>query len=27
LKNDKTISEAIFLLKNEDKYREILSGN
>jgi carboxyl-terminal processing protease len=27
LKNDKTISEATILLKNEDKYREILSGN
>jgi carboxyl-terminal processing protease len=27
LKNDKTISEAAILLKNEDKYREILSGN
>ena len=27
LKNDKTISDATILLKNEDKYREILSGN
>jgi len=27
LKNDKTISEATVLLKNEGKYREILSGN
>jgi carboxyl-terminal processing protease len=27
LKNDKTISEAIVLLKNEEKYRKILSGN
>ena len=26
LKNDKTISEALELLKNEDKYRKILSG-
>jgi carboxyl-terminal processing protease len=27
LKNDKTISEAIVLLKNEEKYKKILSGN
>jgi carboxyl-terminal processing protease len=27
LKNDKTISEATLLLKNEDTYRKILSGN
>jgi carboxyl-terminal processing protease len=26
LKNDKTISEALSLLKNEQKYSEILSG-
>ena len=26
LKNDKTISEALSLLKNEEKYSEILSG-
>jgi carboxyl-terminal processing protease len=27
LKNDKAISEATVLLKNEDKYKKILSGN
>jgi carboxyl-terminal processing protease len=27
LKNDETISEAVKLLKNEDAYKQILSGN